>query len=235
MTNDNLTHEVKGSSDINVKRDDVHKRLFLEADFEVGDLKHKIKAAWDLDKDAPISLEETLDTHKENVFKMVLGFDGSAVAQHYSFGPAIRGAKQLSLLAEGPRGIHYVSGSVDGKPLVPIKIRGNPCLSSPELPSEVLCLKTPTECEVVNIELRSRELNTEFGELAQVMSREISLYLSGPEVVLVSAFGVCFWGNLACELAAKACIGATSGIGIVVCLLLQVACHQAVLESHGLK
>ena len=119
----------------------------------------------------------------------------------------------MSLVTEKTKGAHFITGSVDSKRLIPLRLQGTICSCNSEMQKQVLSLNKDLEVEEVKIKLVSKETLPNFEELAKVIESAIEKYKSTREAVIINVIPKCFWGMAACAAAALACVLSTAGWG----------------------
>ncbi|MGE4182582.1 MAG: hypothetical protein AB7J34_22380 [Limisphaerales bacterium] len=207
--------------------------LVLTGAFAAGDLSLTMDAKVDIKTGRTINGHEIM-LHRElgEVFKRTHGVSKGQVTVRYDFGAAVPDIKSLVLVAEGSRSNTFVHGQADGFDLFPSRVLRQGCS----------CGGTANSAAMVDLgEGKAKPLTVAFPvgftqslkPLIAVIEDTIGAerYLRGNIEIL--AFASCFWGTVACELAAKACILGCAGnpICMAACLVAEVACLLALDES----
>lgn len=187
---------------------------------------------------AIVNTETMMDANLGKIFSRSLNFAPSQIIVTYEFGDAVQGIDTLTLIGENSAQSRFVYGYADGREILPMrydKAQAHSNIGGKNSPfvmvrnedgaAEALTIKMP-KVFVENLAL-----------LIPVIEKAILSERYTPKSIGLSGSYGCFWGILACELAAKACIlgcGVTGPLVpacVVVCLIAEVACMMAVLES----
>ncbi|MEX2228182.1 MAG: hypothetical protein WEB13_00955 [Dehalococcoidia bacterium] len=166
------------------------------------------------------------------VFKRTHGVAQGLISVRYDFGPAVEGVNTLVLVGEASAANVFIHGQVDGFALFPSRVTKQGCS----------CDGTANSAVMVDLgDGKARPLAVAFPDaytealkpLMEAIATTVAAerYLRGNLESL--AFSGCFWGTVACELAAKACILGCAGnpFCMAACLLAEVACLLALDES----
>jgi hypothetical protein len=156
------------------------------------------------------------------------------VVFRYDFGDAVKGPRSLVLVGERGPQTRFVYGNADGLQLLPFPIPvALPCSCADSLPHKaVFADKGDGTAAAVGVEFPpdfAASLETLIKSIKETVARERWT----PQSINTGAALSCFWGTVACELAAKACILGCAGnpLCMLACLAAEVACLLALDES----
>ena len=164
--------------------------LLLTGQFSAGAVKFEYDAEWDLQRDKLVVVKARLYVEDPNqqpleAYNCVLSEDRGSLAQHFEFGPVVKGMETMSLRVEGPPGIHYITGIVDDKELVPIRIQGCPCRDSPEFPKSAFVINSNGKTRALELDF-SDAIRGDLAELSSAAAKEARSFRLSQEVVEVA-------------------------------------------------